>query len=189
MNWLDFAILAVIALSAIIGFFRGFVRETIGLVTWALAFYVAFITCEAVAVWFREWIASESIRIAAAFAVIFIIVLIAGAIINYIVGQLVSKTGIAGTDRALGGVFGVARGAALLVLLVLLAGMTPLPEDAWWQESVFIDHLQNGAIRVRGWLPDRFADAIVYPSEIAGANSPPGAPAQPSAQQPAPSSS
>lgn len=166
MNWADFAILGVIALSAVIGFFRGFLRETIGLVTWALAFYCAFISAETTAVWFRDWIDSSSIRIGAGFAVVFIGVLIIGAIVNYVIGRLVSKTGFAGTDRTLGGVFGVMRGTAILVLLVLLAGMTPLPDDAWWQKSTFIGHLQDGAVRVRSWLPERFADAIVYPSEI-----------------------
>lgn len=142
-----------------------------------LAFYLAFVSAESAAVWFKQWIASGSIRIAVAFGVVFIAVLIVGAIVNYILGRLVSKTGFAGTDRTLGGVFGIVRGAAILVLLALLAGMTPLPRDAWWQESVLIGHLQDGAIRVRDWLPDRFADAIVYPSEDAPA---------PSAGQPIP---
>src|SRR5699024_451738 len=106
-----------------------------------------------------------SIRIAVAFAAIFIGVLIVGAIVNYCLGRLVSKTGFAGTDRTLGGAFGVVRGAAILVLLALLAGMTPLPKDAWWQDSVFINHLQDGAVRVRAWLPERFSNAIVYPSD------------------------
>lgn len=173
MNWVDVAIVAVIVLSAVIGFFRGFLREVVGLATWVLAFYVAFTTCQMAAAWFEPWIGSESIRVAAAFVAIFIAVLILGAIVNYIIGKLVDKTGFAGTDRSLGGVFGILRGAAILVLLVLLAGMTPLPEDAWWQESVFIDHLEDGAITVRGWLPDRFADSIAFPSEHRVVDQPP----------------
>lgn len=165
MNWADVAILAIIALSAVIGFLRGFLREAVGLATWVVAFYLAFISAESAAVWFKQWIDSGSIRIAVAFAAIFIGVLIVGAIINYGIGRLVNKTGFAGTDRTLGGAFGVIRGAAILVLLALLAGMTPLPKDAWWQNSVFIGHLQDGAIRVRGWLPERFANAVVYPSD------------------------
>src|SRR5699024_10714711 len=116
------------------------------------------------------WIDSGSIRIAVAFAAIFIGVLIAGAIVNYFLGRQVSKTGFAGTDRALGGAFGIIRGAAILVLLALLAGMTPLPKDAWWQDSVFRGHVQDGAILVRAWLPGRFSDAIVYPSDSRAIN-------------------
>lgn len=165
MNWADAAVLAIIALSAVIGFFRGFLREAVGLASWVAAFYLAFVGAERAAPWFRQWIDSGSIRIAVAFAAIFIGVLIVGAIVNYVLGRLVSKTGFAGTDRALGGAFGIIRGAAILVLLALLAGMTPLPKDAWWQDSVFIGHLQDGAIRVRAWLPERFSNAIVYPSD------------------------
>lgn len=182
MNWADFAILAIIALSAVIGFFRGFLREVVGLCTWILAFYLAFVSAESVAVWFRQWIASGSIRIAVAFGVVFIGVLIAGAVANYVLGQLVSKTGFAGTDRTVGGAFGIVRGVAILVVLALLAGTTPLPHDAWWRESIFIDHLQDGAIYVRNWLPDRFADAIVYPSEDTVTKRAAGAPGSPADQ-------
>lgn len=166
MNWVDFAILGVIALSAVVGFFRGFLRETIGLVTWALAFYFAFTNAQAAAGWFQQWLDSSSLRMGAGFAVIFIAVLIVGAVINYLIGRLVKETGFSGTDHTLGGLFGVLRGVAILVLLVLLAGMTPLPRDGWWQQSIFMDHLQAGAVNVRSWLPERFAQAIVYPSEL-----------------------
>lgn len=165
MNWADYAILAIIALSAIVGFFRGFLREVVGLATWVLAFYVAFIGAETVAPWFAQWIAADSIRLGVAFAAIFIVVLLAGAIVTWIVGKLADNTGLAGTDRVAGAAFGIVRGAAVLVLLVLLAGMTPLPKDNWWQQSVFMDQLREGAIYVRDKLPDRFADAIVFPVE------------------------
>lgn len=163
MIWVDIAILAVIALSAVIGFFRGFLREAIGLATWILAFYLAFIGAETGAIFLARWISVESARLAVAFGVIFIGVLIVGAIINYILGRLVSQTGFAGTDRALGGAFGVLRGIAVLVLLVLLAGVTPVPRDAWWQQSIFIGHLEAGALWARNFLPPDLAGAITYP--------------------------
>lgn len=177
MNWADYAILAIIALSAIVGLFRGFLREVIGLATWVAAFYVAFISAEMVAPWFQQWIASDSIRIGVAFSAIFIAVLVAGGIVTWILGKLADNTGLAGTDRVAGAAFGVVRGAGILVLLVLLAGMTPLPRDGWWRESVFIDHLRDGAMYVRDQLPERFAQAIVFPVEQADA-------AQPAAEQP-----
>ncbi len=163
MIWVDYAILAIIALSAVIGFFRGFLREAVGLATWVLALYVAFTMADAGAALLEAWIAAASVRLAVAFGVLFIAVLLLGAIVNHLVGRLVSQTGFAGTDRALGGAFGVLRGIAVLIILVLLAGVTPVPRDAWWQESVFIDRLQDGAVWVRDWLPDDFADAVTYP--------------------------
>ncbi|MES1925086.1 CvpA family protein [Salinisphaera sp. T31B1] len=163
MIWVDIAILAVVALSAVIGFFRGFLREAVGLATWIFAFYVAFVFAEAGATFLSQWITSASAQLAVAFVVIFIAVLIVGALINFLVGRLVSQTGFAGTDRALGGAFGVLRGVAVLVVLVLLAGVTPVPRDDWWQQSIFIGHLEAGALWARDFLPPDLAAAVTYP--------------------------
>ncbi|GAB3683068.1 CvpA family protein [Salinisphaera aquimarina] len=163
MIWVDIAILAVIALSAVIGFFRGFLREAIGLATWIVAFYLAFVFAESGAMFLERWISSDSARLAVAFVVVFIVVLIIGAVFNFIIGRLVSRTGFAGTDRVLGGVFGVLRGVAVLIVLVLLAGVTPVPRDDWWQQSVFIGRLEQGALWVRDFLPPDLAGAVTYP--------------------------
>lgn len=163
MIWIDVAILVVVALSAIIGFFRGFLREAFGLVTWILAFYLAFVLATPASVYLQHWIDSHSARLAVAFAIIFLAVLIVGAIANYLLGRLINQTGFAGTDRAVGIVFGVVRGVAVLIVLVLLAGVTPLPRDSWWQRSVFIGQLEAGALWVRSYLPPDIANAINYP--------------------------
>lgn len=163
MIWIDIAIIAVVILSAVIGFFRGFLREALGLASWILAFYLAFKLATPLASHLRQWIDIHSARLAIAFAIVFLAVLIVGAIINYLLGRLVSSTGLAGTDRVLGIVFGSVRGAAVLIVLVLLAGATSLPRDAWWQHSVFIGQLESGALWVRGYLPRDIANAIRYP--------------------------
>ncbi|MES1954762.1 CvpA family protein [Salinisphaera hydrothermalis] len=163
MIWIDVAIVVVVALSAIIGFFRGFLREALGLATWILAFYLAFILAQPGSAYLRQWIHSDSARLAAAFAIIFLVVLVAGAIVNYLLGRLINQTGFAGTDRAVGIVFGVVRGVAVLIVLVLLAGVTPVPRDSWWQRSIFIGQLEAGALWVRSYLPPDIANAIRYP--------------------------
>ncbi|MAA74114.1 MAG: colicin V production CvpA [Salinisphaeraceae bacterium] len=165
MIWVDYAILVIVALSAIIGFFRGFVREAIGLATWLLAFYVAYRLTEPVGALLESFISVRSVRLAAAFGGVFLLVLIGGAVFNYFMGRLVSGTGFAGTDRALGGLFGVLRGVAVLVLVVLLAGLTALPNDRWWRESVFMPHLQDGAVWLRDYLPVEVAEEIRFGNE------------------------
>lgn len=163
MIWVDVAIIVVIALSAIVGFFRGFLREALGLATWIGAFYIAFLFSDVGAVMLRQWMSVQSERLAVAFCVIFIAVLVLGAIVNYVLGRLVSGTAFAGTDRMLGIVFGVVRGVAVLVLLVLLAGVTSIPRDHWWRQSIFIGHLEAGALWARRYLPPDLAGAITYP--------------------------
>lgn len=162
MIWVDYAILVVVALSALVGFFRGFFREAIGLATWILAFWLAFRLAAPGAQLLSQWISVPSVRLAVAFGVLFLVVLVVGAVINHFIARMVENTGFAGTDRALGGVFGVLRGVAVLAVLVLLAGLTPVPEDPWWNQSLFIGHLERGALWLRGWLPQDLAQEIRY---------------------------
>lgn len=170
MIWVDYAILAIIAVSALVGLFRGFFREAVGLASWVIAFWLAFHFCNPVAELLQHWIAVHSIRLAVAFGIIFILVLIIGAIANFMVSKLVEQTGFAGTDRALGGVFGILRGVAILVLLVLFAGLTPVPKDNWWQQSMLVDDLQSGAIWLRDWLPRDLSKEIRYPVDAKQSN-------------------
>ncbi|HDN69572.1 MAG: CvpA family protein [Gammaproteobacteria bacterium] len=160
--WIDVVILALIALSAILSLFRGFVREAVALATWLVALWVAMAFHEDLAAILSQWISTPSAQKITAFAVLFICVLLLGAIINFLASKLVDKTGLTGTDRLLGIVFGVARGGVIVAILVLLAGLTPFPQDPWWQDSQFIGYFEELAMWMRSYLPDDIADNITY---------------------------
>lgn len=157
MSWLDLLILGVIALSALISLIRGFVKESISLLSWIAAGIIAFRYFSAMAELLEPYLADPTIRSMAAFAVLFISTLIIGAIINFIMSQLVSKTGLSGTDKALGVVFGGARGVLIVTMIVLLASLTPMPEAQWWQDSAMVGFFQQLAEWVKGIIP---ADAV-----------------------------
>ena len=72
---------------------------------------------------------------------LFVATLIVGAMINHLVGELVRLTGLSGTDRLFGMIFGLARGLMILVVVVALTKLTPLTEDKWWKESIIIPEL------------------------------------------------
>jgi membrane protein required for colicin V production len=160
--WIDVVILALIALSAILSLFRGFVREAVALATWLVALWVAMAFHEDLAAILSQWISTPSAQKITAFAVLFICVLLLGAIINFLASKLVDKTGLTGTDRLLGIVFGVARGGVIVGILVLLAGLTPFPQDTWWQDSQFIGYFEELAMWMRSYLPNDIADNITY---------------------------
>ena len=160
--WIDVVILALIALSAILSLFRGFVREAVALATWLVALMVSMAFYEDLAVILSQWISTPSAQKVTAFAVLFVCVLLLGAIVNYLAGRLVDKTGLTGTDKMLGIVFGVARGGVIVAILVLLAGLTPLPQDPWWQDSQFLGYFEEFAMWMRNYLPTDIADNITY---------------------------
>lgn len=163
MNWADYFIIIVIALSMLIGLWRGLLREVISLATWIAAFALAFLFAEDGAVHLTPYIDLPSLRIAAAFGGLFLTTLLIGGLINILASYLVDYTGLTGTDRLLGMVFGVARGATVIVLLVLAAGLTPLPRDPWWQQALLLPHFQEGAVWLQGFLPPELAQNIRFP--------------------------
>ena len=160
--WIDVVILALVGLSAILSLFRGFVREAVALATWLLALWVAMTFYEDLAVWLAQWISLVSAQKITAFGILFVCVLLLGAIFNYLAGKLVSKTGLSGTDKMLGIVFGVARGGVIVAILVMLAGLTPFPQDPWWQDSQFLAYFEEFALWMRDFLPGEIANNITY---------------------------
>ena len=86
--------------------------------------------------------------------------LITSALVNNLIASIVEKTGLSGTDRMLGVIFGLLRGAAIVTLLVLLAAATPMPNDTWWQDSVLIEHFEKLAIWARQFLPVGLAQYV-----------------------------
>ena len=160
--WIDIVILALVVLSAILSLFRGFVKEAVALATWLIALWVAVTFYEDLAHWFAQWITLVSAQKITAFALLFVCVLLLGAIVNYLAGKLVSKTGLTGTDKILGVVFGVARGGVIVAILVMLAGLTPLPQDSWWQDSQFLSYFEEFALWMRDFLPGEIANNITY---------------------------
>mgnify|MGYP001594373402 FL=1 len=160
--WIDVVILALIVLSAILSLFRGFVKEAVALATWLIALWVAMTFYEELAAVLAQWIELASARKITAFGLLFVAVLLLGAIVNFVAGMLVSRTGLTGTDKLLGIVFGVARGGVIVAILVLLGGLTPFPPDPWWQDSQFLDYFEEFALWMRNFLPGEIADNITY---------------------------
>jgi membrane protein required for colicin V production len=181
MNWADYTILAVLALSVLMGLWRGFIGEVLALVCWILAFWVAWMFGPALADRFSASISTPSVRVLLAYVLCFVTVLIAGAIVSFLMRKLVEGSGLSGSDRLLGMVFGLVRGFALVTLVVLLAGFTPFRRDPWWNESRLLPNFEIGA----RWLGERLPSEVARYLEPVGNMTPP---ALPPPAKPAPSS-
>ena len=154
MAYADYAVLGIIAISILVGVVRGFIKEALSLVVWAAAFLVAFQYSGALAALLENQIELPSARSALAFSGLFLGVLLIGGLLTFLVGKLVEKTGLSGTDRLLGGVFGSIRGVFLVIAMMLVAGLTPVPQDPWWQSSRSIQSLLPLAEWSAQFLPD-----------------------------------
>ncbi|HVV96023.1 MAG TPA: CvpA family protein [Rhodanobacteraceae bacterium] len=165
MNWTDYTILAVLALSVLMGLWRGFIGEVLALICWILAFWVAWMLGPPLADRFSASISTPSVRVLLAYVVCFVTVLIAGAIVAFLMRKLVEGSGLSGSDRLLGMVFGLVRGFALVTLVVLLLGFTPFRRDPWWHESRLMPNFEAGA----HWLGDRLPGEVAKYLEPAGA--------------------
>ncbi len=140
----DWGIVGIISISGLISLVRGFVKEAMSLVIWIAAFAVAMNFKEPAADLLVNFIVLASIRQLAAWGGLFVGTLLLGAIVNFLLGKLVSSTGLSGTDRTLGLVFGVFRGLLIvLALVIILPQAVPVDQDLWWLASSLIPLFQG----------------------------------------------
>lgn len=153
MTVVDIIILVVIFMSALFGLLRGFVKEAISLTTWIVGVWVAATFASRMAEVLPIGIESAAVKQAIGFAVLFLLTLMVGAIVNYLVGQMVKKTGLKGADKAVGIGFGLLRGVIIILAFVFVGGMTPLPDLEWWQSSYFLELFEGVAVMLQDYMP------------------------------------
>jgi membrane protein required for colicin V production len=136
----DYGLVAIIAVSTLISLFRGFFKEAISLGTWLAALWVAWIFGPEVAVYLEEWIAPTALRLWAARGIVFIGVLLVGGVLNALLHMLLQSTGLSGTDRAIGMVFGFGRGILLVGIVLAVMEAADFNETEWWPESALIPY-------------------------------------------------
>jgi len=163
LNWVDWLLVGIIAGSALIGLWRGFVVEVLSLLVWVAAFWLALHYGSDVAAMFADRVDTPSARMALGHLLLFVLAIIVGGLLTWLIGKLVRATGLSLIDRLLGLSFGLLRGAGLAVVLVLVLGFTPLPSDPWWQRSQLLPSFEHGAQWLRGWLPEAAAREVHFP--------------------------
>ncbi|MDR1661907.1 MAG: CvpA family protein [Azoarcus sp.] len=163
MTTFDYAFLAILGLSAVIGLWRGLVSEIMALAAWGLALMAAWRFSGEAGHLLAGVITDPNWRAAAAFALVIIAVLLLAAIVRGLLRQLIRAAGLGASDRFFGTVFGIARGLAIAFVAVLLGGLLPgLPREPWWEQALFAPPLETAVIAAKPWLPDIVADKISF---------------------------
>jgi membrane protein required for colicin V production len=167
MNWVDLIVLAVLAVSALLAFARGFAREALGIGAWLGAAIVAVWAEPLAEPQFRQWLGTPDLVMPVSYGAVFLVTLLVLLLVSHWISALIQGSVISGVDRTLGLAFGIVRGAAVLVFVYIVAG-TVLPVEKWPPQVLAARSLPlvyQGAIWVVGWLPEdsRFRPKVPPP--------------------------
>lgn len=156
----DWGLLAVLVISVLFGAWRGMIYEVLSLLSWAVAFVLASLFAADMGACLPLGKASEAVRDVAGFGSVFVLTLVASALLIAVLRRLVNTVGLRPVDRALGAIFGLARGVVLLMFLVVLAAKTPLQRSAEWQASAGVKVVASWVKLMVPMLPPEVARYI-----------------------------
>ncbi len=162
MTGFDYAVLAVIALSSLLGLWRGVASEILGLAAWVAAFFAARAWAPVAADALAAWLAEPAARAAAGFVAVFVATLLVFAVARFLLSRLLRAVGLGLVDRFLGALFGILRGVLMALAGVLVCGLTDLPRHTWWREAWLAPPLETAVLAARPWLPRTVAQRIRY---------------------------
>ena len=162
MTIFDFVVLIIFVVSISISVVRGIVRESLSLAGWVIAYMVAKAFAKDFVSMLPLSITGDSLRVLMSFSALFLSVLLVMSLITILASALVKTVGLGSVDRLFGAFFGLARGLLAVLLLVLLAGLTTLPQEPFWQKALLSKPLEAGVIMTMPWLPQELSKQINY---------------------------
>jgi membrane protein required for colicin V production len=160
MTEFDFAVMAILLVSVLLGLWRGLIHEILSLLGWPIAFMLSNVYANSIAGLVP--LANGTFRLTLVYVVIFAVVLIAWGMLAMMLGKLLKAMGSGWSDRMLGGLFGILRGALVVLVLVWLAGMTAIPEQQFWRNAQMSKIAEDVALLTKAWLPDNIAHNVRY---------------------------
>jgi membrane protein required for colicin V production len=149
----DLVIIGIIGLSSITGLFRGVVKEVIALGIWIVAIWMGYNHAQSLTPWLQTYIQNPTACTAIAFLIIVVGVLFAGAVLNFILGLMLRRTGLSSMDKLLGMCFGFARGVFMVSLILAILSQTSLPYQQYTQSSAIVAQLQPVVNWITGYIP------------------------------------
>ncbi|MDR0578686.1 MAG: CvpA family protein [Candidatus Accumulibacter sp.] len=162
MTLFDCAVVLILLFSMTLGAWRGVLGEIIAVSAWVLAFLAAKWWGEELAWQLQAVTADPVLRIVVAWVLIFVIVLLLMAMVRLAVRGLLKAIGLSPSDRALGVLFGAARGALIVLILVAIGGMLSLPRESWWRGALLSAPLETAVLACKPWLPPEVAKRIRF---------------------------
>jgi membrane protein required for colicin V production len=154
LSWIDIALVVVLSISVVVGLWRGLVFEVLSLLGWVAAFIAAQLFAPALAPLVPIGVPGSALNHGVAFLAAFVLALLVWALGARLIRLVVHATPLQPVDRVLGGLFGLARGAVLLLAVTTVVLLTPAHRSIAWQHSqgaVWLSALLHG---LKPALPD-----------------------------------
>lgn len=162
MTVFDYVVASIFVVSVVLSILRGFVRETLSIAGWV----IAFIAASAYSSFFEQFlpaeVTGETLRFSVAFVLTFLSVLLITALAIMLLTALIKGIGLGFIDRLLGSIFGFLRALIIVTVIVLIAGLTTIPHQSFWQQAMFSRSLETVAIQVLPWLPEDLSKRISF---------------------------
>lgn len=163
----DFFVIGIIAISAIFGLIRGFVKEALSLVSFSIAMYLAYKFSQPLAMqWLKSFPGGATGQMVVAFIAIFILSLVVGRLIVMLITKLLATVGLSFLDRLLGCTFGLLRGLLIVVVLSTLFALTDLPKSNEWRDAMTRPVVEGTVTLIRNWLPADWAEKVLNATDI-----------------------
>ncbi len=167
MTIFDYVVLGIFFISIILSIMRGVVREVLSIAGWVIAFVAAGSYAADFKPLLPSEVAGESLRIIVSFIVLFLSVLLITGLLTMLLSTLIKGVGLGFIDRLLGSVFGFLRALVIVMVLVLIAGLTALPQQSFWQQATLSHPLEVIAAKVTQWWPNDLSKRITYENDEA----------------------
>jgi membrane protein required for colicin V production len=158
----DAIFVLLVALSTGLGLWRGLVKEAMSLVTWLAAIWLAWRFSWLTNRFFEPWLEAPELQLWAGRVLLFLLVLIIGGLVSWLITMLVRHSPLSGSDRALGALFGLGRGALAVGLLAIVVDFAGFSDATWWRGSKLRPYGDQIAIGIRyyaalgsGYLKDQ----------------------------------
>ena len=141
---------------------RGAVREVLAIMGWLVAIFAAKTYATEIVPLLSADIPTESLKILAAYVIVFFGVLVIASLLTIALSGLIKKISLNWLNRFLGAFFGFARGLMIVCVLVFLAGLTSFPKDARWTNAMFSSPLEALVKTLLPWLPPTVTKHVAY---------------------------
>jgi membrane protein required for colicin V production len=158
----DYAVLIILIASVVVSVVRGLIGEILSLFAWLAAFFVAVTWAVDAAALLPAAISGATVRFVLGFALLLIGTLLLGGLVNMAISRLITAAGLRLADRGLGGLFGLARGALIVMVLVILGGLTALPQQPFWRNALLAPLAETAVRTMKPMLPPQWAQHVNF---------------------------